>query len=250
MSDNYTVDGVTISPVGGGYYDLQLANGEPERVQGKEKAEARASEIAAANKPADGSMTAQDGTLDAGAQAIAQQLSDANVAGAQDNMRPAAQAPDLTGVGNLSDDEKANQIAALRAQLSALQGRNDDLESAAKGVVSVMAEDPKPSDTVPNNVPREYAGQMDPKAKAALAKAGISTTTIVLEENDSIPPTGLFLGHNGKSYMIKPGEEVDVPDFLLGVLNDAVMSVAMTDGTSKKVLGYRDRSKYPYRVIK
>jgi hypothetical protein len=72
---------------------------------------------------------------------------------------------------------------------------------------------------------------------------------IVLEESDTIPPTGLFLGLNGRGYIIKPGEVVDVPQGLIDILDNAIMSTPMQDPNSGQVIGYRDRSRYPYRRI-
>jgi hypothetical protein len=71
---------------------------------------------------------------------------------------------------------------------------------------------------------------------------------IVLEENESIPPTGLFIGHNGKGYLLKPGEEANVPVEVIQILRESIISVAQTDG-SGTVIGYRDRSKYPFRMV-
>lgn len=71
---------------------------------------------------------------------------------------------------------------------------------------------------------------------------------IMLEENDSIPPTGQFFGHNGRGYLLRPGEEAEVPEEILNILDDAVMSVPYTDA-SGTVLGYRDKLRFPYRVI-
>jgi hypothetical protein len=72
---------------------------------------------------------------------------------------------------------------------------------------------------------------------------------IRLEENDNIPPTGQFFGHNGASYMLRPGEDAEVPVELINVLNDAVMAVPQVDPTTRQVLGYRERLRFPYRVI-
>lgn len=72
---------------------------------------------------------------------------------------------------------------------------------------------------------------------------------ILLEENDDIPPTGLPLGHNGTSYVIVPGEPVEVPEFLLDILDSAVMSGPQVDPQTRRVIGYRDRLRFPYRRL-
>lgn len=71
---------------------------------------------------------------------------------------------------------------------------------------------------------------------------------INLDENESIPPTGLFIGHNGKGYLLRAGEEANVPTEVIQILRDAIVSIPQTDG-SGTVIGYRDRPKYPFRVI-
>lgn len=72
---------------------------------------------------------------------------------------------------------------------------------------------------------------------------------IILEENDAIPPGGQFFGVQGTGYQIQPGKPVDVPEFLLGVIDNAVASkpVFNEDG---QVVGYREVPRFPYRVIR
>lgn len=72
---------------------------------------------------------------------------------------------------------------------------------------------------------------------------------IVLEENDQIPPTGQFVGVNGVGYLVMPGEPVDVPESVLDVLDNAIMSVPMKD-SNDQVIGYRDRLRFPYRIVR
>jgi hypothetical protein len=92
-------------------------------------------------------------------------------------------------------------------------------------------------------------GNIDtPKAKTTKTEPTERRVRIVLEDNDQISPNGQFFGVNGKGYMIRPGEEVDVPESILNVLDTAVMSVPVTDGSST-VIGYRDRLRFPYRII-
>jgi hypothetical protein len=138
----------------------------------------------------------------------------------------------------------------LAAAFAQAQAPADEPEEEAPSVTTVqMTEGIEPGRIPTGKVPNRFTGTLDKKQIKALEKVGVTTTRIILEESESIPPTGLFVGHNGRGYMIMPGEPVDVPDFLLGVLDDAVMSTPIVDSHTKKVLGYRNRSKYPYRRI-
>jgi hypothetical protein len=86
------------------------------------------------------------------------------------------------------------------------------------------------------------------KAKKA-AKGMPERVWILLEDNDEIPPTGLYLGHNGTGYLLIPGEPVPVPDFILDILDHAVVTMPVTDPKTKRVVGHRERMRFPYRRV-
>jgi hypothetical protein len=89
------------------------------------------------------------------------------------------------------------------------------------------------------------------KAQGALSGEIIPAAdrmTIVVEENDNIPPTGIFIGVNGRSFLIRPGENVDVPIEVVEALNDAVESTPKTDAQGN-VVDYRNRLRFPYRIV-
>lgn len=103
-------------------------------------------------------------------------------------------------------------------------------------------------ENVDSNIGSAPKEQPATKSASATKSTVEKRTRIVLEDNDQISPNGQFFGADGKGFMIKPGEEVDVPDSILNILDTAVMSVPVTDGSSS-VVGYRDRLRFPYRVI-
>lgn len=78
--------------------------------------------------------------------------------------------------------------------------------------------------------------------------------TIILEENENIPPTGQFVqygsGYELHSFIIRPGEEVTVPRAVLNVLDNAVQDIPQIDPTTRQVVGYRKSLRFPYRVIR
>lgn len=88
-----------------------------------------------------------------------------------------------------------------------------------------------------------------PKPVKKAAKGLPERVWITLEDSDDIPPTGLFLGHNGNSYLLIPGEPVAVPSFLLEILDHAVTSSAQVDPRTKRVIGHRQRMRFPYRRV-
>lgn len=89
----------------------------------------------------------------------------------------------------------------------------------------------------------------DETSSAFAAKAEGKRIRIVLDDNDEIPPTGHPVSVNGRLYILKPNEEMDVPVEVAHVLDLAVMSVPVY-GSDQKVVGFRDRLRLPYRVIR
>lgn len=86
----------------------------------------------------------------------------------------------------------------------------------------------------------EYGNQMRNQKASRRVK-------IILEETAEIPPTGQFIGYNGVGYVLRPGEAAEVPEGLLHVLDDAIMSVPIVNGDT--VVGFRDKLRFPYRVL-
>lgn len=86
------------------------------------------------------------------------------------------------------------------------------------------------------------------RQKAQEQDAGPSVA-IILSENEEIPPTGLYVGLNGKGYLIRPGERVVVPKGVVDILQNAIMSGPVQDPATKQVVGYRDRMRYPFQLV-
>lgn len=95
----------------------------------------------------------------------------------------------------------------------------------------------------PLTAAEKKAATLDTSSQPATKKR----VRIYLEDNPEIPPTGQFMSVNGRGYVLRAGEEADVPEEILSVLNDAVMSVPVMNGDT--VVGYKDRLRFPYRVI-
>jgi hypothetical protein len=93
-------------------------------------------------------------------------------------------------------------------------------------------------------------GGSKPKAKRVGKFAEEARTWIIVEENEDIPPTGLPIGHNGDTFLVKPGEPVEVPERILNVLDDAIISVPVREPGTQRVIGHRERMRFPYRRVK
>ena len=72
---------------------------------------------------------------------------------------------------------------------------------------------------------------------------------IRLEHSDAIPPTGQFIGVNGVGYLLLPNAEVEVPEFLLDALDNAVESVPVRNEQGA-VVGYQQRTRLPYTIVR
>lgn len=135
----------------------------------------------------------------------------------------------------MENPEKVQGEAAAKARVAELSASGDP------GAVSV------PPGEETRHAPREYRSTLSAAQKKA--KGMPRMTRIILDESDEIPPTGLYLGHNGRGYMILPSVEVDVPDFLLEVLDHARKTVPVIDRQTRQIIGWRERPRYPYRRV-
>lgn len=72
---------------------------------------------------------------------------------------------------------------------------------------------------------------------------------IILEDNDGVPPTGQFFGHNGVGFMLKSGVPAEVPKEIVDILNNAVYDAPQVDQATQQIIGYRSRLRFPYRIV-
>lgn len=124
----------------------------------------------------------------------------------------------------------------------------------------VIIPDEGEDDGEPNVATAVAPGTSDAEAVANGLKLGPSATNvpigmpktlrIVLDETDNMAPTGQMVSLNGRAFLIRPGEEVDLPLGVIEVLDNAVMAVPIVDPQTLKVVGHRPRLRFPYRVVK
>lgn len=79
--------------------------------------------------------------------------------------------------------------------------------------------------------------------------AGKDRVWIILDDNDEIPPGGQFIGVNGVGYNLLPGVEAFVPKAVLEVLDHAIKSVPVTDPMTKRIVGWKNRKRFPYTIV-
>ena len=78
---------------------------------------------------------------------------------------------------------------------------------------------------------------------------GAKRIKIRLEQNKEIPPSGQFIGINGVGYLLVPGVDVEVPEFLLDALDAAVEDVPVLDERGN-VAGYQKKTRCPYQIVR
>lgn len=130
----------------------------------------------------------------------------------------------------IEDDESEKGLAA--------QGNPDEAAAAVEAAIQARI-DAAVAEALANQAPVDVPAPPPAEGKRI---------RIILEENDGIPPTGQFFGANGRSYLIRPGEEVDVPMEVISCLDDAVMETPVTD-MNGNLEGFRKRLRFPYRVV-
>lgn len=72
---------------------------------------------------------------------------------------------------------------------------------------------------------------------------------IVLEDNENIPPTGQFFGHQGIGFILQPGKPAEVPVEIIEILNNAEYLAPVVDQATRQIIDYRPRLRFPYRVV-
>lgn len=87
------------------------------------------------------------------------------------------------------------------------------------------------------------------KSDAKPKKAQPQFYKILMEDSEAIPPAGQFFALNGRNWYLKGGHTYVVPLGLKVVLDNAVESYAVQNPDTKQVVGYRDKLRFPYRLL-
>jgi hypothetical protein len=120
-------------------------------------------------------------------------------------------------------------------------------ENDIENVFGGSLEKPAPSTARPGPEVKKSAPRKPAPAKTDVPK--VEYIRVKLAHSKEIPPGGLYLGHNGKGYLLKPGVEADVPDFLLDVLDNAVMAKPVT-GPNGQIESWEDQPRFMYSIIR
>lgn len=85
------------------------------------------------------------------------------------------------------------------------------------------------------------------EAKPSQAVGMPERKKIILEENENIPPNGLYIGLNGVGYILKPGEVANAPIGVIDILEHAIEMTPVLDATTRRVVGHRQKQRFPFR---
>lgn len=70
---------------------------------------------------------------------------------------------------------------------------------------------------------------------------------IILDPHDDIPTNGgLYVGYNGRQFMLPTNRAILVPQGVIDVLNDAVTAVPVRDPETMKLIGSRPQRRFQY----
>ena len=87
------------------------------------------------------------------------------------------------------------------------------------------------------------------RAKLAPKKKAPAYYKITLDDNENIPPSGQFFQLNGRSWMLKGGATYVIPLGLKEILDNAIESAPQVNPETQQLVGYRNRMRFPYRLI-
>lgn len=134
-------------------------------------------------------------------------------------------------------------IGDLDTQLNGALEDDADVEDA-------QGEEPEVEEPKPAKKPKAKKKSKKPKAKPAAKKR--SVTIIIAESADRSLNTDVFVGWQGKSFLLKRGVEVKVPWQVAEVLKQSQEGVMVRTGTREDggaIMEMRYRPRYPFQVV-
>ena len=138
-------------------------------------------------------------------------------------------------------------VAADTSQLD-VETKPEAKVSTRKATVKPKAAQVADDELLTTEVARERTDNDIVMEQNALMR-GAKRIKIRLEQNKEIPPSGQFIGINGVGYLLVPGVDVEVPEFLLDALDAAVEDVPVLDERGN-VAGYQKKTRFPYQNVR
>lgn len=125
------------------------------------------------------------------------------------------------------------------------------MDDSEKKIVVQDDDDEKQKQPEQKQPEQKQPEQKQPEPRRAMkAKSPANDRVrIILEDSAEIPPTGLFVGLNGRGYLLQAGVEMDVPVGVVDILDHAIGKVPVIEPTTRQIVGYRERMRYPYRRV-